>query len=273
MRTLRITLALLLGSLFLPVVAQRAAVAQVPNRVVLVIMENHAYGEIHGSSSAPYMNNTFAPAGKLLTNYFAIDHPSLPNYLDLTAGTDGGCGSDSCSRDSITANNIFHQLSRAGYGWQAWMESMGTNCRTSDTSSYVVHHNPPPYFTDLMPKSCAKRDIPYPSTLPTPLKMFTWISPNNDDNMHDGTIAQGDTWLSNHVPALLATGATVIIVFDEDDGSQSNHVWCAMVGPGITAGSSSNTAYTHFGLLAGLETHFGLSLLGSAASATAVPIP
>src|SRR5438552_14777435 len=54
-----------------------------PDHVVLVMMENHNYGEIIGVSSAPYINNTLAAQGALMTNSFAIEHPSEPNYLDI----------------------------------------------------------------------------------------------------------------------------------------------------------------------------------------------
>ena len=47
-----------------------------PDHVVLVMMENHNYGEIIGNSSAPYINNTLAAQGALMTNSFAIEHPS-----------------------------------------------------------------------------------------------------------------------------------------------------------------------------------------------------
>ena len=57
-----------------------------PDHVVLVMMENHNYGEIIGNSSAPYINNTLAAQGALMTNSFAIEHPSEPNYLDVRLG-------------------------------------------------------------------------------------------------------------------------------------------------------------------------------------------
>lgn len=259
--------------LFAVLVVQPITVRAAPTKIVLIVMENHAYEQIVGSTSAPYLNDRFIPAGELFTNYSAITHPSLPNYLDLVAGTDSGCTSDSCSRDSITANNVYKQLKKHLINWRDWNESMPSNCYQSDSGDYVVHHNPPPYYTNLAATLCPNRDIPYPSTLPTSLPPFLFITPNNCSNMHDCSISTGDTWLSNHVPALLAKGSTVIITWDEDDRSHGNHVLTAMVGPGVTAGSRDNTAYNHYGLLAGIEDHFGLSRLANAVGATAVPIP
>ena len=58
--------------------------------VVVILMENHEYGSVAGAASAPYLNRTLIPSGTLFTNYYAVSHPSLPNYLALTVG--GTCG-------------------------------------------------------------------------------------------------------------------------------------------------------------------------------------
>jgi acid phosphatase len=63
------------------------------------------------------------------------------------------------------------------------------------------------------------------STATTPNYLF--ITPNLIDDMHDGTIAQGDTWLSQNVPTILNSSAftsqnsVLNIVWDEDDSSQA----------------------------------------------------
>ena len=51
--------------------------------VVLILLENHAYGQIVGSRGAPYLNSRFIPAGTLFTRYFAVAHPSLPKSTDF----------------------------------------------------------------------------------------------------------------------------------------------------------------------------------------------
>ncbi|TMD16815.1 MAG: hypothetical protein E6J07_07290, partial [Chloroflexi bacterium] len=54
-----------------------------------IVMENHEYGSVIGRPDAPYVNKLAATYG-LATNYFAASHPSLPNYLALTAGSTFG---------------------------------------------------------------------------------------------------------------------------------------------------------------------------------------
>ncbi len=242
--------------------------------VVLIVMENHEYGSIVGSSSAPYLNRRFIRRGTLYTHYYAVRHPSLPNYLAITSGTTSGCGSDACPRKRYRTNNIFHQLLAAGIAWNAWEESMPSRCALSSSGTYVVHHNPPAYYANLFPRVCRYRDRRYPAKLPRHLAPFTFVSPNNCHNMHDCSVATGDRWLRNHVPKLLHRGAVVIITFDEGSGSHGGggHVMTAVAGPHVRRGFKRRTRFTHFGLLAGLERWFGVPRLHAAAKARPLPL-
>jgi hypothetical protein len=278
-----------------------AAVAQTAP-IVVIVMENHSYGPDDGSVSgdttkyivgnpdAPYVNGTLVPEGTLFTNYYGNAHPSLPNYLDLTAGTEAGCTTDACAPDSLANDNLFQQLGSAGFDFATFAQSMPSNCATSDSSPYVVHHNPEAYFTDIdaasgLPYSCPITDVPLPSSWPDPLPDLSLVIPDNCHNMHgasscpggtDQIIRDGDAWLSTAVPALLSLGALVIVTFDEatsDATHGGGHVPTVMVGPNVLPGTTVDTFFTHFSLLAGLEGYFGLPLLAGAATASALSIP
>jgi phosphatidylinositol-3-phosphatase len=250
--------------------ATRSTASRVPpTPVVLILMENHSYGQIAGSSSAPYLNG-FAHRGTLFTNMNAVSHPSLPNYLALTSGSTLGCTSDKCPTRSFRAKNIFEQLSAHRRSWRSWEESMPGRCVRSNASPYAVRHNPAVYYTDLFPRACPKFDVPYPKSLPRRLHGLTFITPNICHDTHDCSVAVGDTWLRRHVPKLLKRGAIVVITYDEGEGS--NHVFCAARGPGIGQAVRRRAAYTHYGLLAGIERHFGLRRLRQAATARPVPL-
>lgn len=233
-----------------------------PTPVVLILLENHSRSAIT-ADAAPYLTD-FARAGRQFIHYSAIEHPSLPNYLDIVSGGNQGCTNDSCPRQTYTADNLFHQVG----SWQSWQESMPSRCALNGVSLYAVKHDPAAYFTDLA-STCSTRDIPYPTTLPKTLRAFTFITPNLNDDMHDGTVAQGDAWCKGHIPPLLAKGAVVIVTFDE--GSTSQNVYTAMQGPGIVK-AVNNTTFTHYSLLAGLEDHFDVRRLGHAVGITPLPI-
>jgi len=63
------------------------------DHVFLIMMENHAYGQIIGNPSAPFINQMAASAN-LATNYFAVGHPSLTNYLEVVGGSNFGVIND-----------------------------------------------------------------------------------------------------------------------------------------------------------------------------------
>src|SRR5690349_18908962 len=57
--------------------------------VVWIWFENHSYGEVIGSRAAPFFTRMLAPECGLATNYHALGHPSLPNYIGATSGLSG----------------------------------------------------------------------------------------------------------------------------------------------------------------------------------------
>ena len=245
-----------------------------PPPLVVIVMENHEYGSIVGSSSAPYLNRRFIRGGTLFTNYHAIEHPSLPNYLDMTSGSNSGCRVSSCPLRSYRTNNIFHQLTVAGIGWRVWQESMPSTCALKSRGAYVVRHNPPAYYADLFPDICDAHDVAYPSRLPRRLRPFTFITPNICHDMHDCSVATGDSWLHDHVPGLLKKGAVVVITFDEGStgAGGGGHVMTAVSGPRVAAGRRNRRTYDHFGLLAGVERWFGLDRLHAARTHRPLPL-
>jgi hypothetical protein len=63
------------------------------DHVYLIMMENHGYGQILNNPNAPYINQLTHTAN-LASNYFAIAHPSLTNYLEVVGGSNFGVLND-----------------------------------------------------------------------------------------------------------------------------------------------------------------------------------
>lgn len=252
------------------VVTPAAAAASKITHVVWVVMENHGYGSVIGSSQAPYTNQLANTYG-LATNYFALSHPSLPNYIALTSGGTQGVTDDSGpSTYPLNVPSIFSQL--PGGLSRSLQESMPSNCLKADSGQYVLHHNPMPYYTNLG-TDCGNFDAPFGAS-PDLSASFTFITPNATHDMLNGTIAQGDSFLSSYVPALIATpqyqagNTAIFIVWDEDENSgANNHVASIVVSP-YTSAVKVSTSYNHYSLLRTAEDLLGLPALGSAASAT-----
>jgi len=68
---------------------------QIPqlDHVFLIMMENHAYGQIIDNADAPFLNQ-MATSANLATNYFGVGHPSLTNYLETVGGSNFGITND-----------------------------------------------------------------------------------------------------------------------------------------------------------------------------------
>jgi len=231
-------------------------------------MENKNYSSIVGSTAAPYLNSLAGQCG-LATNYHAITHPSLPNYIALTSGDTQGITDDlGPSSHPLGAASIFGQL---GSGWRALEESMPSNCLLSSSGQYAVRHNPATYFLPVR-TACTAQDVPLAAT-PDLSARLTFITPNLCDDMHDCSVATGDAWLQGFVPKLLNSpqyqnGDTLLVItWDENGGAAGNQVPAILVAPTIPAGTQDATNYTHYSLLRTTEEMLGLDVLGNAASA------
>ncbi len=246
--------------------------------VFVVVMENKSYAETWNTSSTPYMTslgNQYARA----TNFHALTHPSLPNYLDMIGGTNGSVTTDCNPSDSchVATANLTDNLEAKGLTWKAYMESMPAPCTMTISGKYYPKHNPFLYFDSIRNNAdrCTNHDVPYTNLaldllLPATTPNYAFIAPNICNDIHDCSIATGDTWLKDNLPPILNSPACtvdqclVILTFDEDDGSQQNQVLTIFAGSGAkTGGAASAAAYTHYSALRTVEEIFGLATLTS----------
>ncbi|GAC1348295.1 MAG: hypothetical protein NVSMB27_15690 [Ktedonobacteraceae bacterium] len=271
--------------------------------VFLIVMENKNWSSILGNASAPYINKTLLPMASSATQYYdpPNNHPSLPNYLWLEAGTNFGIykDNDPAKYHQSTTAHFVTLLQNAGYSWKAYMEGItGTVCPLTSKGLYTPRHNGTLYFDDVTninnPKSanCIAHERPY-QELASDLQNntvanYTYIEPNLCDDMHgakgcgtntNSEIQHGDTWLAQNVPQILnshayQTGGALFITWDE--GQSVNHskgdgpLGMIVLSPYAKGlGYSNAIHYTDSSTLLTLENIFGLtSLLGDAANAT-----
>jgi hypothetical protein len=235
--------------------------------VVWILMENSSYGEVIGSSDAPYLNGLAHKCG-LAANYQAISHPSLPNYIALTSGSTQGIGDDDGpSSHPLAVPSIFSQL---GGAWRALDESMPSACALSDSGQYAVRHNPATYYTNIR-RVCRRRDVPLAGR-PNLTGRFTFVTPNLCDDMHSCPTHSGDAWLAGFVPKILRSrdyraGKTVVFI-TWDEGSGDNHVATLVLSRYTRPGTVSRKAFNHYSLLRTTEALLGIRRkLGEAATA------
>jgi phosphatidylinositol-3-phosphatase len=258
-------------SFFLAILSQ-TAFAQVPTpaHVVVVIEENHGYSQIIGSPQAPYIN-TLATQGALFTKSYALTHPSQPNYLGLFSGSTQGITNDSCPH-TFSAQSLESELIAAGktfVGYSEGLPAVGSSVCASGL--YVRKHAPLADFS----KDHASDHQPFTS-FPTSfakLPTVAWVIPNLDDDMHNGSIQQADSWLQTHLMAYATwaknNNSLLIVQWDEDEGTTTNHIATIFVGPMVKPGKYSETI-NHYNILRTIEDMYGLAHLGSSAGAKAI---
>jgi acid phosphatase len=252
-----------------------------PPHIMVVMMENKSLSEVIGQSDQPYTNSLAMNYG-LATESYAYGHPSLPNYLDLVSGSNQGVTDDNppSSHSFPNVQTLADQLAAAGTSEKAYAENLPTD-PTSDAGKYAVRHFPWEYFPKTkMPIADASSLVPDLNSVIPP--SFIWYTPNLIDDEHDGTVQQGDAFLSSFIPQVQATnwykaGGQIIITWDESDTDNTainggenggGHVPTIVVSNVLkTRPQQDATPVDTAGILRSIEDAYGLSHLGEAANA------
>ena len=153
------------------------------------------------------------------------------------------------------------------------MESMPSPGYVGDAYPYLQKHDPFVYYDDLrndpvqlanvVPFTRLAADLTTAQTTPD----FAWITPNVLNDMHDGTVAQGDAWLSLQIPQLMSAPAwteqqsVLVITWDENDYAPGNQVATIVIADQVPAGFRSAVAYNHYSLLRTIEVAWALAPL------------
>lgn len=258
---------------------------------MVIIEENRGYAATLGSCAADRYFCSLAGRYATATSWYGIGHPSAPNYLAIDSGSTQGISSD-CTPDGggcgpFGGSDLGTQFTHAGVPWIAYMESMPSRCdRTGSSGAYAEKHNPFMYFAGNRGSGCAHHIVPYPGPRGMLAMLgsqnppdFVWITPNLQNDMHDGSVTRGDAWLAANLPAVLASrwfadDGTVIVTMDENDASSSGSccggahgglVPMVVISARALARGAIVTPGDHYGTLRSIEEVFGLPFLGSAA--------
>lgn len=264
--------------------------------VFVILMENHNWADVFGSTSAPYLNQTLLPRASYARHYFNPPglHPSEPNYLWLEAGSNLGVNDDSdpIAHHFSTDQHLVALLKKAGISWKAYQEDIpGTDCPLRGVNLYAPKHNPFVYFDDVTgandPSSaeCIVHVRPYGELArdldADTVAAYNFITPNLCNDMHNvsgcptgDAVKNGDDWLSREVPKLLASkayqrGGALFITWDEGEGSDGP-IGMIVLSPFAKGGGYANDlSYTHSSTLRTFQEIFAVGpALGDAAHAT-----
>jgi hypothetical protein len=253
-----------------PQVDLAAAALPRPAHVVIVVEENR--GNILGNNAAPFMN-ALATHGANMTQSFAETHPSEPNYLALFAGSTLGVTRDSCPVSGGNTPNLGSELLSAGYTFAGYAEDLPTaGSPACSAGKYARKHVPWANFTNVPPANSLPFSA-FPMNNYANLPTVSFVIPNNDDNMHDGSIAQADAWLSRNLSGYanwaVANDSLLIVTWDEDDDNSRNQIATMIYGAHVQPGTYPEQI-NHYSVLSTLEQMYGLPKTGNAANAAPI---
>lgn len=238
-----------------------------PAHTVIVVLENHAYGEIIGSPQAPFLN-ALAHQGALFTASYAQTHPSQPNYLALFSGSTQGVTGDSCPQ-RFSAPNLASELIAAGLSFAGYAEGLpATGSPVCAAGRYARRHVPWADFSNV-PASASRPFSRFPRGHYTRLPTVSFVIPDVCHDMHSCPVSSGDHWLQADLGGYARWAMThdslLIVTFDENDGSAGNRIPTIFAGQVVRPGPYP-MRISHYRVLRTIELLYGLAPIGHAAT-------
>ncbi len=256
------------------------------SHIAILIFENKEFGTVIGNPDMPYFN-LLATTYTLLTQHYAIMHPSLPNYIAMMSGDTQGITAN-CNDCFIDAPSLPDLIEQSGRTWKTYQDDMPEPCYVGDTARYIQHHNPFIYFDAirLSAERCQRSIVPLTQLdadiAANSLPNFFFITPDACYSAHDCGLDLADQWLKDMIEklygALEATGEPYLIIITWDEG-QGNHSCCGLpelaggrvatilVSPQVKPAFQDATPYTHYSILKTIAEAWGLPFLGHGADA------
>ncbi|KAI8867957.1 hypothetical protein GQ42DRAFT_148980 [Ramicandelaber brevisporus] len=239
------------------------------DRVFIIIFENKS---LKTTLKDDYFAG-LAKQGLLLSNYKANFHPSQPNYVALTYGSNGDVKND--KNHDIDGKSIVDLLEAKGVSWKSYQEKYPGKCSKVDETDdkYARKHNPFISFKTVQKnKALCDKIVNAEKQLPIDLKngavpQYSFYTPDLDNDAHDTNVKFASKWLKGLLPKLmddpvLSKDTAFVLTFDEDDEDGDNTVYTVILGKGVKPGSTDKTKYDHYSLLRTIEDNFELGNLG-----------
>ena len=253
-------------------------------KVFIVVLENTSAND---AVKTDYLGKTVKPAGAYLNQFFAITHPSEPNYLAMVGGSTFGITDD--NNHTIDAQSIADLLEAKGKTWRAYAEGYPgtpTSCFLGATKGkYARKHVPFLSFKNISTNTARCANVVNSNQLQSDidhgtLADYSMFVPNLDDDGHDQDVNYASKWFKTAFASRLADpnfmrDLLLVVTFDEDDKHNGNHIYTLLYGDPVTTGAQSENHYDFYSLLRTIEDTWGLGTLGTAdgtADETATPI-
>lgn len=257
------------------------------NRFIQIWLENTNFDVANSSS----VFQTLSKQGITLTNYFALTHPSEPNYVAAVGGDFFGMADDNLYMIPSNISTIVDLLEEKRISWASYQESMPTDGFTGFTfesanyldpdadplTFYWRKHNPLIIYNSVadIPRRALRQrnfndfavDVTH-NVLP----QWMFVTPNIENDAHDTDIDFAAQFLQFWLFPLLederfnGPDTLILLTFDENGTDNiNNQIFSLLLGNAVPKrlhGTTDNTYFTHYSSLSTVQNNWGLGSLG-----------
>ncbi|GJJ11656.1 hypothetical protein Clacol_005892 [Clathrus columnatus] len=256
------------------------------DRFIQIWLENTDFATANSSPTF----QSLAKQGVLLTGYYALTHPSEPNYVASVGGDFFGMHDDNLYNIPANVSTIVDLLEGKNISWASYQETMATDGSldfsedapdyvdgTGTYTYYVRKHNPLIVF-DSVAGNTRRRNLQRTfndfaaDVNASAIPQWLFVTPNLVDDAHDTTIEYASQWLEFWLLPLLKderfndNRTLILLTFDENEtGSVNNQILSILLGgavPEAARGTADDTYYTHYSSLSTVQANWGLGCLG-----------
>lgn len=257
--------------------------AKIPvfDHIILIMFENQNFQQVIGNNEMPTFNQ-LAAQNVLLTDYYAVTHPSLPNYIALIGGDTFGITTN-CSACFINQPSLPDLIEASGRSWRTYQEDLPSPCFVGNSGDYAQKHDPFIYFDPIRnnPDRCKQHVVSLKELdqdlASNHLPNFAFIMPSLCNSAHSCPITVADRWLSQVIQKLRASqalGQTYLIYIAFEESRSDNSSCCGLstkaggrvpailISPQAKSGYKDDTPLDHYSLLKTILISWKLPELG-----------
>ncbi|EJF61716.1 phosphoesterase family-domain-containing protein [Dichomitus squalens] len=256
------------------------------DRFIQIWIENTDY---ETAASSPVFQN-LSTQGLLLDSFYAVTHPSEPNYIAAVGGDFFGAGDDNFYHIPQNISSVVDLLEEKNVSWASYQENMPYDGFTSFNFTsedylngngtytyYVRKHNGLIIFDSVANVSSRALRIRNFNDFANDVKadvipQWSFVTPNLVNDGHDTTIDFVGDWLNYWLVPLLAdtkfnnNRTLILLTFDETETyTINNRIYTLVLGGGLPENlrnTTDSTFYTHYTALSTVEANWGLKALG-----------
>ncbi|KAH9033231.1 phosphoesterase family-domain-containing protein [Lactarius deliciosus] len=256
------------------------------DRFIQIWLENTDFAT---ASAAPVFQS-LASQGILLNKYFALTHPSEPNYVASVGGDYWGMANDNMFNIPSNIATIVDVLDTKSISWASYSENMPTDdfggfnfastnyvSGTGTYTYYVRKHNPLVIYDSVAKNPSRATRIRNFNDFAADINanaipQWVFVTPNMVNDAHDTDVTYSSAWLNYWLVPLLSNPnfnndrTLILLTFDENENSGvNNQIWSVLLGGAVPAalhGTTDSTFYTHYSSLSTVQANWALGSLG-----------